>query len=114
MKSAIEDLGVGFEFMTTGFFWFIVSCSFASMYTFVMLWLAYMLRVNPWFTLVPPLVPLVILWYRLIKKRIENYMDLLMKPFVIRSADEVIKEYSKLLEEQDSENKGRKRLFVMK
>jgi hypothetical protein len=95
-----SDAKLIFGLLTNHYFWFIVSWSFISMYPFVMLYVAYLLNVNPWITIILPLAPIVAVWYYIVRKRIINYVYSLLKSQKIRDTEEVIKEYLDLLEEQ--------------
>ena len=84
----------------TPYFWFMISWSFIGIYVVIMLEVAYLLHVNPWITVTLPLVPIVIAWYYIVRKRLINYVNLILKSQKIRNIEEILKEYLDLLEEQ--------------
>lgn len=88
-------------FFTDSFFWSIVIAFFGGMEVWLMLLLAIELSVNPWMTILPPLVPLAIVWYWVQKERIKNYLDLLMKPYKPRDVEKTVKEYLEILRKRD-------------
>jgi len=95
-SDAITILGL----LANPYFWFMVSWSFIGIYVVAMLEIAYLLHINPWIVIVLPLVPIVIAWYYVVRKRLINYVNLLLKSQKIRDLEDVLKEYLDLLEEQ--------------
>ena len=112
MKEKISEFGRKFfqrtssftrqviDILTSLYFWLLVGCVFIGMYAFIMLLVAYILGVNPWITLILPLVPFVAVWHRILKKRVENYVASLMKPRAILNLEKALKDYVELLEKQ--------------
>lgn len=88
------------EVLTSLIFWVVLCSAFGGMYVFAMLYAAYLLNVNPWVTIALPLVPIVIVWYLILRKRTENFLALLMAPERGWNIDKSLREYTELLEEQ--------------
>ena len=88
------------EAFTSLAFWIVLCCAFGGMYVFVMLYAAYLLSVNPWVTIAPPLIPVGIVWYLILRKRARNFLALLMAPERGWNIDKSLKEYTELLEAQ--------------
>ena len=103
-KRAFLELSLAIDMvvdMLTGpSFWLVMLCSFGGMYVFVMLYAAYLLHVNPWLTIVPPLIPVTTAWFLILRKRIKNYLALLLQPPRNWDIDEAIKGYEELLRKQ--------------
>lgn len=113
-KRAFLELSLAIDMvvdMLTGpSFWLVMLCSFGGMYVFVMLYAAYLLHVNPWLTIVPPLIPVTTAWFLILRKRIKNYLALLLQPPRNWDIDEAVKGYEELLRKQrNSKQKNRKR-----
>lgn len=92
-------------FVTDSFFWSLVIAYFAGMEVWLMLYVAILLHVNPWMTILPPLAVLVIVWYWVQRERIKNYLDLLMKPYKVRDLEKTVQEYIEILRKR-AEEKG--------
>jgi hypothetical protein len=73
-----------------------------------MFYVAYLLRVNAWLTIVPPLIPLTVTWFFVLRKRTNNYIALLLAPQKIYDMDKTLKEYTELLENQKHERTSKK------
>lgn len=84
-------------------FWAIMACAFGGMYVFVMLCVAYLLHVNAWLTIAPPLVPITVAWYWVLRRRIKSYLGMLLQTPRSWDIDEAIESYAKLLKEQREE-----------
>jgi hypothetical protein len=91
--------------LTSGYYWLIVGCTSISMYPFVMLWVAWILHINPWITIIMPLVPFVTAWYMLMRKRLGNYLALLLSQGRIWDTDKALTEYIVLIRSQNGENR---------
>ena len=103
-----SSVGLIVEVLTSSYFWFLVCCSFASMYATIMLYIAYLLRVSAWLTIVPPLIPLTVTWFFVLRKRTNNYITLLLAPQKTYDVDKTLKEYTELLENQKHEKTNKK------
>jgi len=89
-------------------FWMIMACTFGGMYVFIMLYVAYLLHVNAWLTIAPPLVPITVAWYWILRRRVKSYLGLLLQTPKSWDIDEAIEGYAELLEEQRKEKQLRK------
>lgn len=90
--------------LTNLYFWFIVGCTSIGMYALAMLWVAWILHVNPWITIITPLVPFTATWYVIMRKRVQNYVALLLSQGRIWDTDKALADYVELVREQ----KGRR------
>jgi len=95
-----DSLGMAYEFVTSGFYWMIVCCGFFSMYTWIMFYVAFLLHVNPWVTIIPPLIPMTLGWYYIVRKQARNYLALLLAPQRTYDTEKAVREYLELLENQ--------------
>jgi len=93
-------LGLTFEFVTSAFFWTVTISTSFSMYVWVMAYVAYVLHINAWVTIIPPLVPMTLAWYYIVRRRARNYLALLLAPHRTWDQDKALTEFLKLLEEQ--------------
>ncbi len=93
-------LGLTFEFLTSALFWTVTISAFFSMYTWIMLYVAYLLHTNPWVTIIPPLIPITLAWYYIAKKHDRNYLALLLAPQKTYDMEKALSEYLELLENQ--------------
>lgn len=84
-------------------FWLVMACAFGGMYVFVMLYVAHLLHVNAWLTIAPPLVPITIVWYWVLRRRVKNYLGLLLQTSKDWNIDEAIKGYAELVKKQKKE-----------
>lgn len=69
-------------------------------YVLAMLYVAYLLGVSPWATIILPITPLFTLWLWVQWKRERNYWALILGPQKEWNIDKVLKEYTELLEKQ--------------
>lgn len=90
---------------TSSQYWFIVGCTFISIYPYAMLWVAWMLHINPWITIVTPLIPFVTAWYMVMRRRLRNYLALLLNQGRIWDTDKALTEYIRLVRSQNRENR---------
>ena len=90
---------------TSGNYWLIVGCTFIGIYPYAMLWMAWMLHINPWITMIAPLIPFVTAWYMLMRKRLRNYLALLLSQGRIWDTEKALTEYIALLRRQNEENR---------
>jgi len=70
------------------------------MYAIVTLYVAYLLNVNAWIIMIPPLVPFTIVWLLVLRKRANSYLALLLAPQRNYDIEKTLKEYEELLEKQ--------------
>jgi hypothetical protein len=95
-----DSVGLVAEVLRSSFFWFIIGCSFASMYAFVTLYVAYLLKVNAWIIMIPPLIPFTTVWLLVLRKRANSYLAFLLAPQKDYDIEKTLKEYAELLEKQ--------------
>jgi hypothetical protein len=94
-----------YEILTSFWFWFLVGCSFISMYVVVMIIVACTLGINAWLLIIPPLIPLTLAIIWINDKRLKNYYDLLRNPFTFRDLEETMQEYLQLLGEKKDKDR---------
>lgn len=95
-----DSVGLVAEVLRSSFFWLIMCCSIGGMYAFITLYVAYLLKVNAWIIVIPPLIPFAAIWFLILRKRANNYLASLLAPQRNYDVEKALKEYAELLEKQ--------------